>query len=94
MRSTILSGGLPCFWWRRSRSLAAARRSGTGSPDDPDMKRPRRGRRRFSRTRDRGRTSCVPVEVPQPSEKAMRYYRSGMWLWALTDVLGPARARP
>jgi Zn-dependent protease with chaperone function len=28
----------------------------------------------------------TPVEVPQPSEKAMRYYRSGMWLWALSDV--------
>jgi Zn-dependent protease with chaperone function len=23
-----------------------------------------------------------PVPVPEPSEKAMRYYRSGMWLWA------------
>ncbi len=22
-----------------------------------------------------------PVEVPQPTEKAMRYYRSGVWIW-------------
>ena len=24
-----------------------------------------------------------PVEVPIPSEKALRFYRSGMWIWAL-----------
>lgn len=26
-----------------------------------------------------------PVPVPQPSEKAMSFYRSGMWLWALNQ---------
>ena len=28
----------------------------------------------------------VPVDVPQPTEKAMRYYQSGMRLWVLTEV--------
>jgi Zn-dependent protease with chaperone function len=27
----------------------------------------------------------VPVDVPQPSEKALRYYRTGMWLWAFNE---------
>jgi Zn-dependent protease with chaperone function len=27
----------------------------------------------------------APVDVPQPSEKALRYYRSGMWLWAFDE---------
>ena len=26
-----------------------------------------------------------PVEVPTPSEKALRYYRSGMWIWAFAE---------
>jgi hypothetical protein len=25
-----------------------------------------------------------PVEVPIPNEKALRFYRSGMWIWALS----------
>jgi STE24 endopeptidase len=28
----------------------------------------------------------VPVEVPRPTEKAMRYYESGMRWWALTEI--------
>lgn len=28
----------------------------------------------------------TPVEVPTPSEKALRYYRSGMWLWAFNQL--------
>jgi STE24 endopeptidase len=31
-------------------------------------------------------SELVPVDVPQPSEKAMRYYQSGTRLWALTEV--------
>jgi Zn-dependent protease with chaperone function len=26
-----------------------------------------------------------PVEVPRPSEKALRYYHSGMWIWAFNQ---------
>lgn len=29
-----------------------------------------------------------PVLVPEPSEKAMRYYRSGNWLWVVTTLWG------
>src|SRR5208337_286154 len=29
-----------------------------------------------------------PVEVPIPSEKALRFYRSGMWLWAFDVCWG------
>lgn len=29
-----------------------------------------------------------PVEVPTPSEKALRFYRSGMWLWVLDVCWG------
>jgi len=28
----------------------------------------------------------TPVAVPQPSEKALRYYHSGLWLWFLDEV--------
>ncbi|WP_337176825.1 M48 family metallopeptidase [Paludisphaera sp.] len=28
----------------------------------------------------------TPVAVPEPSEKAMAFYRSGMWLWAFNRV--------
>ena len=28
----------------------------------------------------------VPVDVPRPTEKAMRYYESGMRLWVLTEI--------
>ncbi len=31
-----------------------------------------------------------PVPVPEPSEKAMRYYRSGNWLWGFNQVWGIA----
>jgi Zn-dependent protease with chaperone function len=34
--------------------------------------------------------SSAPVAVPQPSEKAMRYYHSGNWLWAFTTIWGIA----
>jgi STE24 endopeptidase len=30
----------------------------------------------------------VPVAVPEPSEKAMQYYNSGMWLWGLNRIWG------
>jgi STE24 endopeptidase len=29
-----------------------------------------------------------PVAVPEPSQKAMQYYRSGMWLWAVNRIWG------
>ncbi len=29
-----------------------------------------------------------PVEVPVPSEKALRFYQSGMWLWAFAEFWG------
>src|SRR5271166_4851236 len=29
-----------------------------------------------------------PVEVPIPSEKALRFYRSGMWIWAFDVCWG------
>jgi Zn-dependent protease with chaperone function len=34
--------------------------------------------------------SSAPVAVPQPSEKAMRYYHSGNWLWAVDTIWGIA----
>jgi STE24 endopeptidase len=40
-----------------------------------------------------GEDEGIPVAVPTPSEKALRYYRTGMWLWAgnqLWDILLPA----
>ena len=42
-------------------------------------------RRRASRPGLRP-SSMVPVDVPRPTEKAMRYYESGMRLWALTEI--------
>jgi STE24 endopeptidase len=30
----------------------------------------------------------VPVAVPEPSEKAMQYYKSGMWLWGVNRIWG------
>ncbi len=34
--------------------------------------------------------TAAPVEVPQPSEKAMRYYRTGHWVWATYLLWGLA----
>lgn len=34
--------------------------------------------------------SSDPVAVPEPSEKAMRYYRSGHWVWAISLLWGLA----
>jgi len=33
-------------------------------------------------------STAGPVAVPVPSEKAMRYYRSGNWLWGVATVWG------
>ena len=30
----------------------------------------------------------APVAVPEPTEKAMQYYHSGMWLWGLNRIWG------
>jgi STE24 endopeptidase len=30
----------------------------------------------------------APVAVPEPSQKAMQYYHSGMWLWGLNRIWG------
>ena len=35
-----------------------------------------------------GSDELVPVAVPEPSPKAMQYYRSGMWLWVLNRIWG------
>jgi STE24 endopeptidase len=35
-----------------------------------------------------GSDELVPVAVPEPSLKAMQYYRSGMWLWVLNRIWG------
>jgi len=47
---------------------------------------------RAERARDRGAlvTPDIPVVVPAPSEKALRYYRSGNFIWLIEQILGIA----
>lgn len=47
---------------------------------------------RAERARDSGAlvTPDIPVAVPAPSEKALRYYRSGNVIWAIEQLLGIA----
>lgn len=78
MFRTLLLVGILVIW---SFAALPAARAGDGPRDAGAV----RGDAVGSRSTTPKQDDEGPVAVPEPSEKALRYYRSGMWIWAFGE---------